>query len=85
MYPEGDTGDVFRHLENSNFNFTLKYAVDFFAIYAKEEADKIAKLYVADWIAGRQKFKNIETQPFSEGGMELILVPMMKVTYENIV
>lgn len=84
MYPDEDNGDVLRRLEKNNFDFSIKHPVDFYAIYAtEEEADIVAKLYVNDWNKG-QKFKNIETRPNEEGGMELQLVPIMKVTHENI-
>ena len=84
MYPDDVIGDVFRRLKEDNFDFSVEHPVDFYAIYATEkEVDLIAKQYVADWKAGQQ-FKNIETRPSDEGGMELELVPMMMVTYENV-
>ena len=85
MYPNDDNGDVFRRLEEDNFDFSLEYPVDFYAVYATEEdADAVAKQFASEWNAG-QTFKNIETRPAEKGGMELELVPIMKVTYENIV
>ena len=85
MYPNDDNGDVFRRLEEDGFDFSLEYEVDFFAIYATEvEADIVAKQYAGDWKSG-QKFKNIETRPSDKGGMELELVPIMKVTYANVI
>ncbi len=85
MYPDDVKGDVFRRLERNNFDFSIEHPVDFYAVYAtKEEADLIARQYVQDWKSG-QKFKNIETRPYDEGGMELELVPIMMVTYETIV
>jgi hypothetical protein len=85
MYPDDVNGDVFRRLEEDNFDFSIEYPVDFYAIYAtEEEADLVAKQYAKDWNGG-QKFKNIETRPSDKGGMELELVPIMKVTYKNIV
>ncbi|WP_220446259.1 ribonuclease E inhibitor RraB [Microbulbifer harenosus] len=85
MYPDDVNGDVFRRLEEHNFDFSKEYPVDFYAVYAtEEEADSIAKLYVQDWKNGGN-FKNIETRPCEKGGMELELVPIMKLTYENIV
>jgi len=84
MYPDNDNGDVFRRLEEANFDFSQEYAVDFYAVYAtEEEADIVARQFASDWNAG-QKFKNIETRPVEEGGIELELVPVMKVTYENV-
>ncbi|MEM7016018.1 MAG: ribonuclease E inhibitor RraB [Pseudomonadota bacterium] len=85
MYPNDGNGDVFRRLEKDNFDFSKEYAVDFYAVYATEkEAAIVAKQYVQDWKKGG-KFKNIGTRPSKNGGMELELVPIMKVTYENIV
>ena len=84
MYPDDDNGDVFRRLEDADFDFSQEYAVDFFAVYAtEEEADVVARQFVSDWKSG-QKFKNIETRPAEKGGMELELVPIMRVTYESI-
>lgn len=84
MYPDNDNGDVFRRLEEADFDFSQEYAVDFYAVYAtEEEADIVARQFASDWKAG-EKFKNIETRPAEKGGMELELVPVMKVTYENI-
>ncbi len=85
MYPDDVNGDVFRRLEEDSFDFSIKHAVDFYAIYAtEEEADLIARQYAKDWKNGQQ-FKNIETRPSDKGGMELELVPIMMITYENIV
>jgi len=84
MYPDDVNGDVFRRLEEDNFDFSIEYPVDFYAIYAtEEEADLVARQYAKDWKGG-QKFKNIETRPSDKGGMELELVPIMKVTYKNV-
>lgn len=84
MYPDDDNGDVFRRLEGADFDFSQEYAVDFYAVYAtEEEADVVARQFATDWKSG-QKFKSIETRPAEKGGMELELVPVMKVTYENI-
>ena len=83
-YPDDVNGDVFRRLEEDDFDFSLEYPVDFFAVYETElEADIVAKQYASDWKVG-EKFKNIETRPGENGGMELELVPIMQVTYENI-
>ena len=85
MYPDDVNGDVFRRLEEDNFDFSTEHPVDFYAIYAtEEEADLVARQYATDWKNG-QKFKNIETRPSDKGGMELELVPIMLVTYANIV
>lgn len=84
-YPEDTNGDVFRRLEEQNFDFSKKHNVEFFAVFAtEEEADQIAKQYVEDWNSGTN-FINIETRPHEVGGMELELVIEMEVTYENIV
>ncbi|WP_303461276.1 ribonuclease E inhibitor RraB [Alteromonas sp. 1_MG-2023] len=83
-YPDDSNGDVLRRLEKANFDFSLEYAVDFYAVYeTEEEADIVAKQFARDWKEGH-KFKNIETRPAETGGMELELVPIMNVTYENI-
>jgi hypothetical protein len=85
MYPDDVNGDVFRRLEEANFDFSIEHPVDFYAIYAtEEEADLVARQYATDWRRGKQ-FKNIETRPSEKGGMELELVPIMMVTYKNIV
>ena len=85
MYPNDVNGDIFRRLEEDEFDFSVEHPVDFYAIYATEkEADIVARQYASDWKNG-EKFKNIETRPSEKGGMELELVPIMKVTYENIV
>ena len=83
-YPDDVRGDVFRRLEADNFDFSVEHPVDFFAVYAtNEEADLIARQYATDWKNG-ENFKNIETRPYDEGGMELELVKIMLVTYDNI-
>ena len=85
MYPNDVNGDVLRRLEEDNFDFSIEHPVDFYAIYAtEEEADLVARQYATDWKRG-EKFKNIETRSSEKGGMELELVPIMIVTYENIV
>jgi hypothetical protein len=85
MYPDDLNGDVFRRMEADNFDFSIEHPVEFYAVYATEqEADLIARQYVKDRKEG-QKFVNIETFPCEDGGMELELVPVMMVTYENIV
>ena len=83
-YPDDVRGDVFRRLEADNFDFSVEHPVDFFAVYTtNEEADLIARQYATDWKNG-ENFKNIETRPYDEGGMELELVKIMLVTYDNI-
>jgi hypothetical protein len=53
MYPDDVNGDVFRRLEEDNFDFSIEYPVDFYAIYAtEEEADLVAKQYAKDWNGG---------------------------------
>jgi hypothetical protein len=85
MYPNDINGDVFRKLEENDFDFSVEHPVDFYAIYAsEEEADLVARQYATDWKNGK-KFKNIETKPSDKGSIELELVPIMMVTYENIV
>ena len=83
-YPENANGDVLRRMEESGFDFSVEHVVDFFAVFATEaEADQIARLYLADHKAG-DTFKNIETRPRDEGGIELTLSKQMLVTYERI-
>ncbi|MEX2287801.1 MAG: ribonuclease E inhibitor RraB [Planctomycetaceae bacterium] len=83
-FPDDTNGDIFRMMERDGFDFTSEHVVDFHAVFAtEEEADRIAHLYVADHKAG-EKFTNIETQPFEEGGMELTLSKRMLVTYEAV-
>ncbi len=83
-YPNDENGDVFRRMEEQNFDFSKEHVVDFYAVFATEaEADQVARMYVADHNAG-DKYTNIETNPHSEGGMELILSKRMLVTYEAI-
>jgi hypothetical protein len=83
-YPDDANGDVFRRLEEHDFDFSVEHVVDFFAVFATEaEADQIARLYLADHQAG-DKLVNIETKPSPEGGMELTLSKKMIVTYEEV-
>lgn len=83
-YPDNVNGDVFRRMEESGFDFSVEHVVDFFAVFATEtEADQVARMYLADHQAG-DRFKNIETRPHDEGGVELTLSKQMLVTYEKI-
>jgi hypothetical protein len=83
-YPDDVNGDVFRRMENHGFDFTSEHVVDFHAVFATEAmADQIARMYVADHKAG-DRFTNIETKPFDQGGMELTLSKRMLVTYEAV-
>ncbi len=84
-YPDDANGDVFRSLENQNFDFNQEHDVEFLSVFATEaEAENIALRYVEDSKAGAN-LKNIETRPHEVGGMELELVVEMKPTYENVV
>ena len=83
--PADVNGDVFRRMQKSGFDFSKPHDVEFFAVFrTEEEADAIAKQYLADHRAG-QRLVNIETRPADEGGMELLLVKNMLLTYEGIV
>lgn len=83
-YPTDANGDVFRRLESHGFDFKSPHDVEFFAVFPDEEAaDKVAKQYVADHHAG-EKLANVETKPARDGGMELVVVKSMLVTYENV-
>jgi len=84
QYPDDLNGDVFRRMEESGFDFSSEHVVDFHAVFATEEdADRIARMYVADAKAG-EKLTNIETRPYPEGGMELTLSKKMLVTYSAV-
>jgi|SRR5450631_3849222 Regulator of ribonuclease activity B len=83
-YPNDASGDVFRRMVASGFDFQLLHNIEFFAIFpTEEEADEVARQYLSDHRAG-DPFVNIETRPASSGGMELIVVKTMLVTYENV-
>jgi len=80
-YPDDDIGDVFRRMEASNFDFSKEHVVDFYAVFStEEEADKIARMFVADECT----YENIETRPYDEGGMELEISKKMLVTYDSV-
>jgi len=83
-YPADANGDVFRRMEASGFDFANEHVLDFHVVFAtEEEADRIARMYLADHKAG-DKLANIETKPFPQGGMELTLSKRMLVTYEAV-
>lgn len=83
-YPDDANGAVLRRMEEHGFDFASEHVVDFHAVFATEaEADRIARLYVADHKAG-DTLTNIETKPFEKGGMELTLSKKMLVTYEAV-
>jgi hypothetical protein len=84
QYPQGVSGDVFRRMQASGFDFSKHHDVEFFAVFRTEaEADFVAKQYLADHKAGRC-LVNIETRPAREGGMELLLVKNMLLTYDGV-
>ena len=83
-YPDDANGDVFRRMERHGFDFSQEHVVDFHAVMAtEEEADKVARMFLADHKAG-QKLENIETKPHEVGGMCLDLAKKMIVTYESV-
>ena len=83
-FPDDENGDVLRRMEASAFDFSRPHNVDFFAIFrTKEIADVVAKQFVADHNAG-ERLVSIETRPSDKGGMELMIVKSMLVTYENV-
>ena len=83
-FPDDANGDVFRRMQDHGFDFDSEHVVDFHAVFATEaEADRIARMYVADHRAG-DKLSNIETKPYEKGGMELTLSKKMLVTYEAV-
>jgi hypothetical protein len=85
QFPRDVNGDVFRRMQKSGFDFSKPHDVEFFAVFRTEgEADDVAKQYLADHKAGQQ-LVNIETRPARKGGMELLLVKNMLLTYEAIV
>lgn len=84
QFPNDANGDVLRRMQSHGFDFSKEHPIEFFAVYAsEEEADKVAKMYVADLKSG-ERLVNIETRPYPEGGMELVLVKKMRASYENI-
>jgi poly-gamma-glutamate capsule biosynthesis protein CapA/YwtB (metallophosphatase superfamily) len=63
-YPDDLNGDVFRRMEESEFNFSKVNFVDFHAVFATESnTDQIAKMDVADFKA-REQLTNIEARPY---------------------
>jgi len=83
-YPGDATGDVFRRMQESAFDFAIPHDVDFYALFPTEEAaDVVAHQYLEDHKAGAPLLE-IETRPSDQGGMELKLVINMFVTYENV-
>ena len=71
-------------MDAHGFDFTTEHVVDFHAVFAtEEEADRIARMYVADRRAG-EKLTNIETRSHDRGGMELTLSKRMLVTYDAV-
>ena len=71
-------------MEAHGFDFSKEHVVDFHAVMAtEEEADKVARMFLADHKAG-QKLENIETKPQEVGGMRLDLAKKMIVTYESV-
>jgi hypothetical protein len=84
QYPNDLNGDVFRRMEAHGFDFKVPHDVEFFAIFPTEElADEVATLYLEEHRAG-ETMKKIRTKPGRDGGMELVLVKPMLVTYENV-
>jgi regulator of RNase E activity RraB len=83
-YPDDKNGDVFRRMERHGFDFSKEHVVDFHAVMAtEEEADKVARMFVADHKAG-QKLEDIETKPHEVGGMRLDLAKRMILTHESV-
>jgi hypothetical protein len=83
-FPNDVNGDVLRRMQDSGFDFSKEHDVEFFVIFRTEaDADAVAREYLADHQKG-SRFNNIETKPAQKGGMELVLVKPMLVTYENI-
>jgi hypothetical protein len=83
-YPNDASGDVFRRLEAHGFDFSVPHNVEFFALFPTEsQADKVARQYAAKHAAG-DTLTNIETRPAKKGGMELVVVKPMLVTYEGV-
>jgi wyosine [tRNA(Phe)-imidazoG37] synthetase (radical SAM superfamily) len=83
-YPNDANGDVFRRMEAHGFYFSKEYVVDFHAVMAtEEEADQIARMYVAD-DEGKNEFVNIETKAHPKEGMEVLLSKKMIVSHEAV-
>ena len=71
-------------MERHGFDFEKEHVVDFHAVFATEvEAKQIALMYVDDFKLG-DPLTNVETKPFSKGGMELTVSRRMLVTYEAV-
>lgn len=83
-YPDDENGDVFRRMDRHGFDFSKEHVVDFHAVMAtEEEADKVARMFLADHKSG-QKLEKIETKAHEIGGMRLNLAKKMFVTYESV-
>ncbi|HEX7029300.1 MAG TPA: ribonuclease E inhibitor RraB [Gammaproteobacteria bacterium] len=82
-FPDDANGDVLRRMTRHGFDFSKPHPVEFFAVFPTEAAaDAVARQYVADHES--DPLENIETSAHEPGGMELMLVKNMFVTYENI-
>ena len=84
QFPQDANADVFRRMQAAGFDFSKPHDVEFFAVFRTEaDADFVVRQYLADHKAGHL-LVNIETRPASEGGMELLLVKTMMLTYDNV-
>ncbi len=84
QFPQDVNGDVFRRMQKSGLDFSKSHDVEFFAVFRTEsEADVVAKQYLADHKSGNRLVK-IDTRPAKKGGMELLLVKNISLTYEGV-
>ena len=65
-------------------DLSVPYHVEFIAVFpTAEDAEKVARMYVADSKLG-EDFINVEITPREDEGMELILIKSMIVTTQNV-
>ncbi len=65
-------------------DLSVPYHVEFIAVFpTAEDAEKVARMYVADSKLG-EDFINVETTPREDEGMDLILIKSMIVTPQNV-
>ena len=84
QFPNDVNGDVFRRMAASGFDFGRAHDVEFFAVFRTEEdADRVAKEFVADHNAG-DRLVAVDTAPHERGGMELKIVKSMMLTHESV-
>ena len=84
QFPNDQNGDVFRRMHASGFDFSKPHNVEFFAVFRTEEdADRVAREFVADHRAG-DTLVAVDTSPHEVGGMALKIVKSMLVTHRDV-